>query len=67
VLIADLLADEGCSGPHSVMLQSLNMLVQTKGKERSFGDFQALLNAAGFVDAKWKRTGETLDAVYAEK
>ena len=31
-------------------MQSLNMLVCTEGKERSAGEYEALLRAAGFAD-----------------
>lgn len=50
-----------------VPLQSLNMLVQTHGKERTAREFEALLTAAGFVDVQTKRTGVYLDAITAVK
>jgi acetylserotonin N-methyltransferase len=48
-------------------MQSLNMLVCTEGKERTLGEYRALLEAAGFVNVQARRTGAPLDAVLAVK
>ncbi len=70
------------SGPHSgeaaparngtlarppARAQSLNMLVQTHGKERTASEYKALLESRGFVGVVPKVTGVYLDAVLAFK
>jgi acetylserotonin O-methyltransferase len=54
-------------GPLAANMQSLNMLVVTEGQERSLGQFEKLLHAAGFGEVAGKRTGLTLDAILAVK
>ncbi|MBL8217073.1 MAG: homocysteine methyltransferase [Bryobacterales bacterium] len=67
LLIAERLLQEDKSGPTGALMQSLNMLVCTEGKERTLGEYAALLYDAGFthVDGKW--TGAPLDAILACK
>lgn len=56
-----------CNGPYGPT-QSLNMLVQTRGRERSLGEYTALLREAGFAgQVRGVRTGCPLDAVLACK
>jgi acetylserotonin N-methyltransferase len=43
------------------------MLVCTEGKERTLGEYEALLTTHGFTDVTGCRTGAPLDAVLARK
>jgi acetylserotonin N-methyltransferase len=67
VLLAEWLLNEEGVGPVSANMQSLNMLVCTDGRERSAGQYERLLRAAGFSEISSSRTGKTLDAVLAIK
>jgi acetylserotonin O-methyltransferase len=67
LLIAEALVDEGRSGPVYALMQDLNMLVCTDGKERTFSEYRELLEAAGFAKVDYRRTGSVLDAVLATK
>jgi hypothetical protein len=52
-----MLLDEGGTSPPEVLLQSLNMLTQTHGRERSLSQFKALLESVGFRNIQGKKTG----------
>jgi acetylserotonin N-methyltransferase len=67
LLIAEKLLNEQKTGPLPALLQSLNMLVCTEGKERTVSEYTALLRAAGFADAEGRMTGAPVDAVLAIK
>jgi len=67
VLIAEKLLDESRCEALSVIIQDLNMLVQTEGKERTLKDFVKMLSAVGFAEVQGTRTGSYLDAVLARK
>jgi acetylserotonin N-methyltransferase len=67
LLIAEALVDEGRSGPVYALMQDLNMLVCTDGRERTFTEYRELLEAAGFAKVEYRRTGSVLDAVLAKK
>jgi acetylserotonin N-methyltransferase len=67
LLIAEKLLDDDKSGPTWAHMQSLNMLVCTEGRERTLGEYRALLEAAGFTQVDGRRTGAPLDAVLALK
>jgi len=67
LLIAEKLLEEDKSGPVPAHMQSLNMLVCTEGKERTLGEYTALLRQAGFASVEGRRTGAPLDAVLARK
>jgi acetylserotonin O-methyltransferase len=67
VLIAEKLLTEDKTGPVSANMQSLNMLVCTEGRERTFTEYRELLSAAGFSDVRGRVTGTPLDAVMATK
>jgi acetylserotonin N-methyltransferase len=67
ILIAETLLDDDKSGPLDSLLQSLNMLVCTEGKERTAGEYRELLERAGFGGVEAKRTGGALDAVMGWK
>jgi acetylserotonin O-methyltransferase len=65
LLIAEKHLDDDLSGPARVLMQSLNMLICTDGRERSVPQYRALLEAAGFSRVEAKRTGAPLDAILA--
>jgi acetylserotonin N-methyltransferase len=67
LLVAEKLLEEDRSGPISVHLQSLNMLICTEGKERTLAEYTALLRAAGFASVEGRCTGTPLDAGFAVK
>lgn len=67
LLIGEKLLTEDKTGPVPALMQSLNMLVCTEGRERSLGEYRALLEAAGFSDVQGRVTGAPLDAVLAIK
>jgi acetylserotonin N-methyltransferase len=67
LLIAEKLLDQDKSGPVPALMQSLNMLVITEGRERTAGEYEALLRKAGFAQVEARRTGSVLDVVLATK
>jgi acetylserotonin N-methyltransferase len=67
LLIAEKLLREDRSGSVTTHMQSLNMLVCTEGRERTLGEYSALLSAAGFREIDGRITGAPLDAVLALK
>jgi len=67
VLIAETLLDDDRSGPVPSLMQDLNMLVATDGRERTCSDYRALLDSVGFRSIQCRRTGTLLDAVLARK
>nr|XP_046219379.1 acetylserotonin O-methyltransferase isoform X2 [Oncorhynchus gorbuscha] len=67
VLVVEALLCEDGSGPLTAQLYSLNMLVQTEGKERTAAEYTALLTAAGFQNVQVERTGKIYDAVLGRK
>jgi len=67
LLVAERLLDEDKTGPTSSLMQSLNMLVCTEGKERTLSEYATLLKQAGFAQVDGRRTGSFLDAVLAFK
>ncbi|KAF6262802.1 O-methyltransferase-domain-containing protein [Scenedesmus sp. NREL 46B-D3] len=67
LLLCEMLLDEAGTSPPEVLLQSLNMLAQTHGRERRLSEYSHLLEAAGFRRIRGKKTGSYLDAVIAYK
>ncbi|NWU96502.1 ASMT methyltransferase, partial [Upupa epops] len=67
VLLGESLLNEDKSGPLETQLHSLNMLVQTEGRERTAAEYRRLLEAAGFRELQVKRTGKLYDAVLGRK
>ncbi|KAJ8350756.1 hypothetical protein SKAU_G00258860 [Synaphobranchus kaupii] len=67
VLLVEALLHEDNSGPLTAQLYSLNMLVQTEGRERKESEYAALLAAAGFTHVEVQRTGKIYDAVLGRK
>ena len=67
ILLAEKIVWEDKSGPRWALLQSLNMLVCTEGKERTLSEYARLLETAGFREIQGRRTGSPLDAILAIK
>jgi acetylserotonin N-methyltransferase len=67
LLICEKLLDADKSGPVHVHVQSLNMLICTEGKERTLGEYAALLRLVGFTEVEGRQTGKPIDAVLARK
>lgn len=67
LLIGETLINADRSGPVSSLMQDLNMLVCTDGKERTFAEYQTLLRDAGFTSVDFRRTGSLIDAILAVK
>jgi acetylserotonin O-methyltransferase len=67
LLVCEKLLDDDKTGPRWAVLQSLNMLVCTEGKERTLAEYESLLRAAGFSRVEGRRTDSPLDAVLAVK
>jgi acetylserotonin N-methyltransferase len=65
LLIAEMLLDDDKSSPTPALMQSLNMLVCTEGRERTLGEYEALLREAGFSHVDGWRTDTALDAILA--
>ncbi|XP_062862050.1 acetylserotonin O-methyltransferase [Trichomycterus rosablanca] len=67
VLVIESLLDEDNSGPRSAQLYTLNMLVQTEGRERRASEYTHLLNAAGFTESHVSMTGKLYHSILATK
>ncbi len=67
LLLVETLLHDGKSGPVGALMQSLNMLVCTEGKERTFDEYEVLLKQAGFGSVEGKVTNTPLDAILAVK
>ena len=67
LLVVEKLLAEDKTGPASVLMQSLNMLLCTEGRERTLGEYRQLLQAAGFGSVHGCVTGAPFDAVLAIK
>jgi acetylserotonin N-methyltransferase len=67
LLIAEKLLADDKTGPTGALMQSLNMLVCTEGKERTLSEYETLLKEAGFAEVQGRRTSAPLDAVLATK
>ncbi|HEX6545451.1 MAG TPA: methyltransferase, partial [Bryobacteraceae bacterium] len=67
LLIAENLLNEDHSGPLPALMQHLNMLICTEGKERSCSEYKSLLESVGFRSVECRRTETILDAVLARK
>lgn len=67
LLIAESLMNDDRSGPVYTLMQDINMLICTDGRERTAVEYRELLEAAGFSDVQFHRTGLPLDAILAIK
>ena len=67
VLIAEKLLEEDRAGPRWALMQHLNMLTCTEGKERTLSEYAGLLHRVGFGEVHGCPTDSPLDAVLALK
>jgi acetylserotonin N-methyltransferase len=67
LLIAEALLNEERTGPVYALMQDLNMLVCTEGKERTPSEYRDLLEPHGFTAIDYRRTGSLVDAILAIK
>ena len=67
LLVTETLVDDDRSGPTYTLMQDLNMLVCTDGRERTEGEYSALLQGAGFSTVQFRRTDSLVDAILAVK
>ncbi|HBY62483.1 MAG TPA: homocysteine methyltransferase [Solibacterales bacterium] len=67
LLIAEKLLNPRHDGPVPALMQSLNMLVCTEGRERSLDEYRALLVESGFTSVEGRFTGTPLDGILALK
>ncbi|KAK2081666.1 hypothetical protein P7K49_040848 [Saguinus oedipus] len=67
LLLVETLLDEEKREAQVALLQSLNMLVQMGGRERSPGEYQRLLEQHGFCQVQVAHLGGILDAILATR
>nr|XP_033805939.1 acetylserotonin O-methyltransferase [Geotrypetes seraphini] len=67
ILLVEVLLNDDGSGPVTSQLYSLNMLVQTEGRERTSAEYSKLLTAVGFQEIQVRTTGKTYDAILGLK
>ncbi len=67
LLVAEKLLHEDRTGPRAALMQDLNMLVCTDGRERTASEYEILLRNAGFAQVLAVRTGTPLDAILGLK
>ncbi len=67
LLVGEKIVNEERDGPRWALMQSLNMLICTEGKERSASEYEVLLREAGFSRISVATTNVPLDAILAEK
>jgi acetylserotonin N-methyltransferase len=67
LLIAEKMLHDDKAGPSWASMQDLNMLTCTEGRERTLGEYEQLLKAAGFAEVTGCRTSAPIDAVLAVK
>ncbi|MEO5924241.1 MAG: methyltransferase [Bryobacteraceae bacterium] len=67
LLVVERLLDDDRCGPVHVVASSLNMLVASHGRERTFVEYRDLLAKAGFADVQMRKTGALVDAILARK
>jgi len=67
LLVAEKLIQDDRGGPDWAQMQDLNMLVCTEGRERTLGEYQQLLQTAGFTQVSGQVTTAPVDAILARK
>jgi len=67
LLIGEKIIWEDHTGPRWALMQSLNMIVCTEGRERTLSEYADLLEEAGFGCVQGIRTSVPLDAILATK
>ncbi|KAM9341093.1 acetylserotonin O-methyltransferase 2 [Symphorus nematophorus] len=65
VLLVEAMLFENRRGPVMAQIFSLNMLVQTQGRERPPSEYTHMLNKTGFHNVQLCRTGKSYDAILA--
>lgn len=65
--MCEMILDEAGTSPPEALLQTLNMLTQTHGRERRLSEYCHLLETVGFIGVEGKKTGTWLDAIIAYK
>ncbi|KAA8589301.1 hypothetical protein FQN60_012666 [Etheostoma spectabile] len=65
VLLVEAMLFENRRGPVMAQIFSLNMLVQTEGRERPPSEYIRILNQTGFRNVQVCRTGKSYDAILA--
>ena len=63
----EMLPGEDKREARAAVVQSLNMLVQTLGRERTLSEYRSLLQAHGFADVRAAYVGSIVDAVLATR
>jgi acetylserotonin O-methyltransferase len=67
ILIGEKILNENKRGPYWAQMQHLNMLAVADGRERTFDEYQKLLQAAGFISVAAAFTDGPLDFIRADK
>jgi len=67
LLVGEKILWEDRSGPRWALMQSLNMIVCTEGRERTLTEYTKLISEAGFKTIEGFRTAVPLDAILATK
>ncbi|XP_067997466.1 probable bifunctional dTTP/UTP pyrophosphatase/methyltransferase protein isoform X2 [Melanerpes formicivorus] len=67
ILLSEMVRGDEKKNRSTALLQSLNMLLQTKGKERTGSEYQSLLEQDGFTNIKIRSTGNMLDVILCIK
>lgn len=67
VLICEQLLTPRKDAPATALLQSLNMLICTEGRERSAAEYDALLREAGFSQVRSAKLQAPVDVILASK
>jgi acetylserotonin N-methyltransferase len=67
LLVTEVVVDEDRRGPLYAMLQDLNMLVCTDGRERTASEYERLLQLAGFRRFELHRTNSLVDGILAHR
>ncbi|XP_070258803.1 probable bifunctional dTTP/UTP pyrophosphatase/methyltransferase protein [Myotis yumanensis] len=67
LLVAETVLDEQKRAARPGLLQSLDLLVQSRGRERSLGEYGRLLQAHGFEVVGAARTGTIVDVILATR
>lgn len=67
LLIVEKVLLEDKTGPRWALMQDLNMLTCTEGRERNLAEYESLAKRAGFAEVKGYRTNVPADAVLAIK
>lgn len=67
MLVVERVLAAGRAGPADALLLSLNMLLQTRGRERTEAEYRELAARAGFPRLRLRRPGGPYDAMLARK